>query len=381
MENLAHSLIGAAFAELALPLTASKAQRRVFFTASVIAANLPDADLLYARITPEPLGYLLHHRGHTHTLMGLAVQALVIGLVCLIPAINTLIAPLRARFWTLISASLLSHVVLDSLNSYGVHPFYPFDSRWYYGDVLYIVEPWLWVLLGVAVAANTRNRVGRLSMVGLIVAASLVFARIGFVSLESLVVPAIVGVVLAVVAVRVSARARSVTGLAATVLFVAVMFGLKHVVRDRALARATADTGGEIVDVILSPKSANPFCWTVITVAKNEQSGTYSLRRGSLAPVPRWPAPSRCGEWAEPATQSLTQLRDLARHDCWVRAWLQFGRAPFVESGEVADYRFGNGGPGNFTAMRLLPKEQAATCPSHLTNWGKPREDLLRPSS
>jgi hypothetical protein len=61
------------------------------------------------------------------------------------------------------------------------------------------------------------------------------------------------------------------------------------------------------------------------------------------------------------------------------RAWLQFGRAPYIEAGEIADYRFGGG--GNFSSMRLLPKEQAATCPSHLPSWEMPRQDLLRPSS
>jgi inner membrane protein len=379
VENLTHSLVGAAFAELALPPTASPAQRRLFFTASIIAANLPDADLLYARITPPPLGYLLHHRGHTHTLVGLAVQALVIGLVCLLPATKKLIAPLRTRFWTLIAASLLSHVVLDSLNSYGVHPFYPFNNRWYYGDAIYIVEPWLWVLLGVAVVVNTRNRVGRLGVVALMFVFSLVFVRMGFVSLGLLVAPVVVFAALAWIAMRASAHARTITALAAATLFVAMMFGLKHAVRTRALARAATDTGGDVLDVILSPRPANPFCWTVITVAKNEPVGTYAFRRGSLTPVPRWQSASHCDEWAEPDAQSLARLRDLARDDCWVRAWLRFGRAPYIEAGEIGDYRFG--GSGNFSSMRLLPKDQAATCPSHLPSWEMPRRDLLRPSS
>lgn len=379
MENLAHSLVGAAFAELALPPTASPAQRRLFFTASVIAANLPDADLLYARITPQPLGYLLHHRGHTHTLVGLAVQALVIGLVCLLPATRKLIAPLRTRFWTLIAASLLSHVVLDSLNSYGVHPFYPFNNRWYYGDAIYIVEPWLWVLLGVAVATNTRDRYARLGVVALMVAFTLVFVRMGFVSLGLLVAPVLVAAGLAWIATRVSARTRTITALVAATLFVATMFGLKHAVRGRALAQAATDTGGDIVDVILSPRSANPFCWSVITVAKNEPVGTYAFRRGSLTPTSRWQSASRCDDWAEPEAQSLARLRDLSRDDCWVRAWLQFGRAPYIEAGEISDYRFG--GRGNFSSMRLPSKEQAATCPSHVPGWDMPRQDLLRPSS
>ena len=73
MENLTHSLIGATLAELFVPRSASPAKRGLFFTVGVVAANLPDADLVYARITAPPLGYLLHHRGHTHTLIGAAM--------------------------------------------------------------------------------------------------------------------------------------------------------------------------------------------------------------------------------------------------------------------------------------------------------------------
>jgi len=36
-----------------------------------------------------------------------------------------------------------------------VHPFYP---NWYCADAVFIFEPWLWVVLGVAAALNTRRR-------------------------------------------------------------------------------------------------------------------------------------------------------------------------------------------------------------------------------
>ncbi|MEP6494584.1 MAG: metal-dependent hydrolase [bacterium] len=373
MENLAHSLVGASFAELALPAGASTAHRRIFFTAGVIAANLPDADLLYTRIMAPPLGYSLHHRGHTHTLVGLVVQWMLVALVCSLPAIRTAIAPVRARFWTLVAASLLSHIVLDSWNSYGVHPFYPFDNRWFYGDAVSVVEPWLWVLLGVAVAVNTKNRYGRLVVAGLIVGLPFVFVRVGFVSIGSLIAPVVIGAALALFAVRVSPRARTITALASTALFVISLFGLKQVARARVLARASADTGGEIVDMIMSPKEANPLCWTTIVVAKNESLGTFSLRRGVVAVARGWGG-ARCDEWNNADVQSLTRLRDLARDDCWVRAWLEFGRAPYIEGDEIADYRFGNR-RGNFSGMTIV---RGRGCPAYVPGWGRPRRDLLR---
>ena len=38
----------------------------------------------------------------------------------------------------------LLHLALDFTNSYGVHPFWPVDNHWYYGDAVFIVEPLIW---------------------------------------------------------------------------------------------------------------------------------------------------------------------------------------------------------------------------------------------
>ena len=70
MENLSHSLVGAALAEVALPRDATGTQRTIFFVGGVLAANLPDGDLLYSNIMSPPLGYLLQQRGYTHTVVG-----------------------------------------------------------------------------------------------------------------------------------------------------------------------------------------------------------------------------------------------------------------------------------------------------------------------
>src|SRR6185436_21133091 len=78
MENVTHAFVGAAMAECAVPHGASSRTRTILIAAGVIAANAPDVDLLYAGITEAPLGYLLHHRGHSHTLPGLAALGVVI---------------------------------------------------------------------------------------------------------------------------------------------------------------------------------------------------------------------------------------------------------------------------------------------------------------
>src|SRR5258708_37303503 len=52
------------------------------YLASVFANNAPDLDFVYARITDPPLGYLLHHRAHSHTVpVGIAIGVLTVLVV------------------------------------------------------------------------------------------------------------------------------------------------------------------------------------------------------------------------------------------------------------------------------------------------------------
>ena len=380
MENLTHSLIGAAMAELALPGGPTPNQRRIFFVAGVVAANLPDADLLYTRITPEPLGYLLHHRGHTHTVAGLVAQVLLIGAVCLLPAIRRNVGSLRGRLWTLIAVALLSHLVLDAWNSYGVHPFWPFDVQWYYGDAIYILEPWIWLLLGVAATANTQGARGRVVLAVALAAIVGALARFGMIPVGALIALALVAAAMAVIVRRWAPRRRSGVALAMVALFVVAMFGLREQVRARVVASIAPVTRGQIVDVVLSPQPANPLCWTALVIAVNEPVDEYLSTPGTATTFGR----SGCGarrrapvEWGDPVHQSLSQLRELNRRDCEVRAWLRFGRAPEIGVRAIGDLRYGGARRENFSTMPLSREGQLSRCPPNVPPWGMPRADLL----
>jgi inner membrane protein len=50
--------------------------------------------------------------------------------------------------------SIWSHPALDTLNTYGVRWLMPFSGRWFYGDTLFIVDPWVWLALGLGVALS-----------------------------------------------------------------------------------------------------------------------------------------------------------------------------------------------------------------------------------
>ncbi len=383
VENLTHSLLGATLAELALPSGATTPQRRIFFTTGIIAANLPDADLLYSRIMPPPLGYLLHHRGHTHTLAGLIPLALLLGATSLLPRIAPHVIRHRTRLWGLIAVGLLSHIVLDSWNSYGVHPFWPFDTRWYYGDVIFIFEPWLWLLLGVAATRNTQNPRSRVLLGGALVLIAGALAVFRMIPVGALLALAVGSVALATIVRARTPRASAALALALTAVFVAAMFGLRRDVHARALASLSTSRGA-VVDVVLSAQPANPLCWQALAITRDERAGEYAMTRGSVAAL----APLGCGfgsdtwvRWDDPTPRSLVQLRELTRRDCWVRAWMQFGRAPDISGGAIEDFRFGGAARDNFTTMQLKPGDQAPVCPPNVTRWGMPRADLLQASA
>jgi inner membrane protein len=376
VENLSHSLFGATLAELALPDDATREQRRAFFVTGILAANLPDADLLYTRITPAPLGSLLHHRGHTHTLGGLVALALLLGVLSLVPAVRRTLDPVRGRWWALVAAGLASHLVLDSWNSYGVHPFWPFDTRWIYGDAIFIADPWLWLLLGTSVALGMRNRRGGALLGAVLVLIVAGAGWRGVVPPLSVLALAIGAVALVLASLRWPARRRAAAALVLTTMYVATMFGVRERVRglvDREAAAARL----HLIDVVLSPEPANPLCWSVLSIASNGPRDSTVTTRGTASAV----GPAGCGrrdslvEWEAPIRQSVATLRERYATDCWTRAWLQFGRVPEIGRTAIGDLRYG-GVDGGFTTMPLAPPG-ARSCPANLTPWRPPRADLL----
>jgi inner membrane protein len=56
------------------------------------------------------------------------------------------------------SVAILSHPILDTLNTYGMRWLMPFSGRWFYGDTLFIVDPWLWLALGFGVMLSRPPR-------------------------------------------------------------------------------------------------------------------------------------------------------------------------------------------------------------------------------
>lgn len=396
MENLTHTLFGAALAGTALRRDATRTGQRLFVAAGIVAANLPDIDVLYTAITPAPLGYLLHHRGHTHTFAGAAVQAaLVVLALSIVPAVRALADRDRTRLWLLVLAGVLSHVFLDWANSYGVHPFYPVDNRWYYGDALFVIEPVFWVLLGVAVAANARTPWGRWGSRGIVVLLPIIAAATGIVSWAALVVLGVVGCGFAWALVHRSPPGRAAAGVIVSVVFTLAMSGVSRAARAEVRDSLETPAGHVIADIVMTPNPSSPACWGIIVVEHDVARDRMTLRRGSFSLAPALRRPERCAlhtrpgrttmamsadgriVWSDEIVQSLAGLRERRQRDCRVDAWLRFGRAPVIADGSIYDLRFDNGLASNFSAMPLGDGATSLPCPRFVPPWGQPRSDLV----
>ena len=147
MEPLTHFLTGACLAR------AGFNRKTALATATMtLAAEAPDIDIIGS--FKDPVFGFAHHRGFTHSFLGLLlVQAVVVGLIYVIWRMrgrrikDPNVPPRWGLLFLFAYLAGLTHILLDFTNNYGVRPFWPFSERWYSWDIVFIVEPLLWVLL------------------------------------------------------------------------------------------------------------------------------------------------------------------------------------------------------------------------------------------
>src|SRR5690554_3393596 len=158
MDNISHTLVGAAIGEAGL-----KKYTGLGMATLMIAANLPDLDVLAI-----PFGQnLTFRRGWTHG--PLAVLVLPAALAMVMVGYDRLQARLGRRpadrppvravpLLVLALVGFLTHPFLDWLNNYGIRLLMPFSHEWFYGDALFIVDPWLWLIMGIGIYVSRRRR-------------------------------------------------------------------------------------------------------------------------------------------------------------------------------------------------------------------------------
>jgi len=379
-------------------------QRGALLTTAVLANNAPDLDFVYVGITGGKLGYLLHHRGHTHTLA--ALPALV--LLCLAITAIAFRPWRRARspsglalsdqvgLGAVAAAGGVLHLLMDFGNNYGVHPFWPAYDGWFYGDAIFIIEPWLVILLiGMAGGVSTSRwlRGALLLLLAALLALAWSVAIGGpwlALALGAFSLPWVFTLW------RVSARTRWRLGGASLAVLWLVLLGTRHVARASVRdALADSDPELELAELVSTPAPGNPLCWSLLAVQRSQRR--YVVREAVASGWPWLSSAARCGfmndgqtaplqpssleppasrrlAWGPEFRAPLDELGSLRRGSCVARAFLRFARVPFwVRSDRhftlVGDLRFDRSSAVEFAELPLAPD---APCPRFEPPWLPP---------
>jgi len=165
VDNITHTMAGAVLARAGLD---RRGTLPLAGATLMLAANAPDIDV-FVLFVGSYAGLALR-RGWTHGPMAMVLLPLI--LTALMLAWDRLVrrrgaraaslAPVTAGATLVIAfIGVLSHPALDWLNTYGVRLLMPFSRDWFYGDAVFIIDPWLWLMLGAALVhwRRTRRRV------------------------------------------------------------------------------------------------------------------------------------------------------------------------------------------------------------------------------
>ena len=337
MDPIAHTFTGAALAAAGLrratPLGAA---------ALILGANAPDVDVLAA--FGGDFQALAFRRGWTHGVLALALWPFVLTGVLLAwdrwvrRRRNPAAAPARAGPLLALSAlAVLTHPTLDWVNNYGLRWLMPFDARWFYGDALVVIDPWVWLTLGgVLFLTYSRSRLARVHWTLFWLLTSFAVLANGETVPPLARIVWLLGVAALVVArvLGLAANRRGVTmerAAAAALALVAIYIGAM-VAADRAeraqvrvaLAGARVD---DVEEVMVAPAVANPLAGEVVA----STADVYYTGRWNWLGAPRF----------EPDGEAILRPRgavfEAAALAPQARRFLTWSRFPYVEVEAAAD--------------------------------------------
>ncbi len=408
MDNLTHSLAGLVIGDAAILLRqrfgSGKAPgpgfRGAALTTGVLSSNGPDLDFVYTGITAGKLGYLLHHRGHTHTLVAALPLTL---LVVSVAALALRLAGLRltaSDYRVLVGLGAVGsvlHVLMDFGNNYGVHPFWPVSNAWYYGDAIFIVDPWFLLILGGMALSVGASRV----LTGVLLASMAGLVALAWVSGLTGAWLASGLTLFAVLWVRwlwrATPRRRWRSGGAALLCLWVALLGTRHVARANVRAALELDPTLSLMSLASTPAPGNPLCWSLLAVQQGE--GEYVVRQALAAGWPWLSSAEACRFWSTSTTAPLSaprprdgikanrqlvwgpefraplaELSSTRRDDCVAAAFLRFARIPYwIRRGErsavIGDLRFDRSKAIEFAELVLTP---GAPCPRFEPPWSPP---------
>jgi inner membrane protein len=372
MDPLAHTLFGASMAEAGL-----KRKTALATATLIIGANIPDVDAVAMLIGQDYA--LLVRRGWTHGILALLVwpfllTGAMLGVDRLLqrwrtrrgnppdraPGASTRIAepgsqstrtrdnehsgppaastrnsgpalaqspaqspPMRPGMLLGIAfLGVWSHPLLDWLNTYGIRLLMPFNDTWFYGDTLFIIDPWFWLLAGAGVVlarSESWRGIGAWIVLGTALTALVVSADMVPVAAKIVWMAGVAAIVLFRWTDRHRHAAQPVTFglLIATLLYTAFMFAGARFTAMHARSHLAA-MGVEATEVMANPLPARPLMRMGVAASSTHyylfelnwmRPGSFALTREPVAIE----APDRIAE----AALSAPDVQGL-------RGWMRF---------------------------------------------------------
>lgn len=391
MDPFTHTLVGLTAAKAGLERLSPLAT-----TVCMVAANSPDSDVVVGFVS-DRWDYLHHHRGITHSIVG------VIALAFIVPAIiwvgERIFARLRrtgprTRFRGLLLASLIvtaTHPLMDWTNNYGVRPFLPWSGRWFYGDLVFIVDPYILLLAGGA--AFLATRAGWLRMVpwallatGFIVLTFLFGAQrdpslIGITVARVVLVVGVISLILVRALKLIRGRERIIAGAAlAGIVVYWITLGFMHRAAyqhaNELAVRATAGRDERVQRLAAMPTLANPLRWSCVAETDRAIYRFFvSLGDSSSNPPAsvngyEQNSPESFFKRYEKPTGRAAELSALAAEDRRAKILLNFARFPMARVQDencvsqtivqIADLRYTEPGATRGTFSLNVPVECAS---------------------
>jgi inner membrane protein len=278
-------------------------------------------------------------------------------------------------------AATATHPLMDWTNNYGVRLLLPWNPRWFYGDFIFIVDPFIWLVLGGAaflLTSKTWKHIAVWAAISL-VPSYLVLVGPGSTRFAGEIIVRLlwIGALIVIVTLyrkKIGGHLGSRIAVAALAIVTVYCAGLAGV-HSVALSRAKVEASGlayrnaeKFMRVAAMPTAANPAHWVCVT---ETDRATY---RFNLSLLPGRTGITELVRFEKPAPSNQAIVR--AEHDSRAVIFLGFARFPVVRAlGEdcltqtlvqFADLRYTEPGQGRGTFSLEVPVD----CPQETTRIG-----------
>ena len=398
MDNITHSLIGVVLGRT-LAKGDQKAKNALIWTA-VLGSNLPDFDFFFQSFHEKGnLSYLLHHRGYTHTFL-LAIPIGIVAAVLGSPFAGAK-RPKETWFFWVGALAVVLHILMDWCNNYGVHPFFPLSNQWFYGDTLFILEPFLWFCLLPFVFVTARSSLTKGFILGLgAVMLGVVWLRLFNSGWIAFLLTLWGGLFIWLQRKSVSAK-YAIAG----ILGVFFVFRVPSYFTHEKLSQAvkSLSPSSELIQMAASPAPGNPLCWQFSSLSV-ENNQDYVARAGTFSVIPYLISPKNCANvpsfqmksfltqvsettgsqssriyWKGEFRRPLREFLYLRETSCRFRAFLKFSRIPFWWQSDGkwfgSDLRYER---ENVRAFSMIDLDPSQPCSQDLPPWVPPTDQIVQ---